>query len=115
LGAAFYSNASYPDALKVINLSGVSSVPFFLANSGRDQFNFNYTTGYTQPVAALPIAFMTEIAAEIPIYIALWQARFANYSVPGFKVCYFLNLLSTRTDSDSFIERSPRRIHCFGC
>jgi hypothetical protein len=87
LGAAFYSNASYPDALKVINVANVPSVPFFLANSGRDQFNFDYTDGDIVPVPPFPMSFLVAVAAEIPRYIALWQATFAPISVPSFKVC----------------------------
>jgi hypothetical protein len=87
LGAAFYSNASYPNALEVINVANVPSVPFFLANSGRDQFNFDYTDGNTFPVPAVSMAFLVAVAAEIPRYIAVWQTTFAPFSVTSFKVC----------------------------
>lgn len=92
LGAAFFSNASYPETLKVINVSGVSSVPFFLADSGRAQFNFNWTTGQITPVAAPSAAFFALLMSEIPRYIGLWNVVFAPLSVPSFKVRRLINL-----------------------
>ena len=85
LGAAFYSNASFPETLKVINTSGVLSVPFLLAG-GTEEFTFNWTTGNTEPVPPAPIQFIQAVAAELPRYISLWQQVFAPISVPGYKV-----------------------------
>lgn len=85
LGAAFYSNASYPETLKVVNISGVIGESFSLA-TGREQFNFNWTNGAIAPVMEPSLQFRMVVAMEIPRYIALWNTRFANYSVPGFKV-----------------------------
>jgi hypothetical protein len=85
LGAAFYSNASYPETLKVINASGVSSVPFALAG-GRQEFSFNWTTGQIQPVPPPSTEFIEAVAAEIPRYISLWEQVFAPISVPSYKV-----------------------------
>jgi hypothetical protein len=85
LGAAFYSNASYPETLKVINASGVSSVPFALAG-GRQEFSFNWTTGQIQAVPQPSTEFILAVAAEIPRYITLWEQVFAPISVPSYKV-----------------------------
>jgi hypothetical protein len=85
LGAAFYSNASFPETLKVINTSGVPSVPFLLAG-GREEFTFNWTTGNIEPVPPLSIQFIQAVAAELPRYVSLWQEVFAPISGPGYKV-----------------------------
>ncbi|KAF2182333.1 FAD/NAD(P)-binding domain-containing protein [Zopfia rhizophila CBS 207.26] len=84
LGAAFYSNASYPETVKVINASGVSSVPFALAGD-RQQFRFNWTTGAIEAVPALSPQFLQALAAEIPRYASIWQKVFAPISVPSYK------------------------------
>lgn len=86
LGAAFYSNASYPETLKVVNTSGVLAEPFALAGS-REQFRFNDTTGAIEEVPALTQQFIQLLQAEIPRYAQLWQRVFAPISVPGFTVC----------------------------
>jgi len=85
LGAAFYSNASFPETLKVINTSGVPFVPFLLAG-GREGFTFNWTTGNIKPVPPVSIQFVQAVAAELPRYVSLWQQVFAPISVPGYKV-----------------------------
>ncbi|OCK99957.1 FAD/NAD(P)-binding domain-containing protein [Cenococcum geophilum 1.58] len=84
LGAAFYSNASFPETLKVINTSGVPFVPFLLAG-GREGFTFNWTTGNIKPVPPVSIQFVQAVAAELPRYVSLWQQVFAPISVPGYK------------------------------
>lgn len=114
LGAAFFSNATYPETVKVINATSVSVAPFALAprpspNSGnvstepvgvpgnsslevdpgqsdRQQFRFNYTTGQIEDIPSLSVQFRGLLAAEIPRYARLWQTAFAPLSVPGFKV-----------------------------
>jgi hypothetical protein len=43
LGAAFLSNASYPETLKVLNQTDVSLEPFALAGA-REMFRYNYTS-----------------------------------------------------------------------
>ncbi|KAF2435249.1 FAD/NAD(P)-binding domain-containing protein [Tothia fuscella] len=85
LGAAFFSNASYPETVKVIDAAGVSITPFLLADSDRQQYNFNYTTGSTTPVVQASPALRAILMSEIPRYISIWQALFANVSVPGYK------------------------------
>ncbi|OCK73380.1 FAD/NAD(P)-binding domain-containing protein [Lepidopterella palustris CBS 459.81] len=84
MGAAFYSIASYPETLKVINVSGVSSTPFALAGS-REEFTFNWTTGATQRVPPVSNQFIQALTAEIPRYVSIWQQVFAPISVPGYK------------------------------
>ncbi|KAF2477635.1 FAD/NAD(P)-binding domain-containing protein [Lindgomyces ingoldianus] len=84
LGAAFYSNATYPETLKVINATGVLSEPFALAGS-REQFRFNATTGVIEPLPGLSNPFLLQLFTEIPRYAVLWQKVFAPLSVPSFK------------------------------
>ncbi|KAF2728726.1 FAD/NAD(P)-binding domain-containing protein [Polyplosphaeria fusca] len=88
LGAAFFSNASYPDTVKVIDESGVSIEPFELTLAGsREQFWFNYTApnGDIQRIPPLTQQFTALFLQEIPRYVALWQTAFAPYSVTSFK------------------------------
>jgi hypothetical protein len=85
LGAAFFSNASYQETVKVVDTSGVSIEEFKLAGA-RQQFRFNETTGATEAVPALSGLPLQAVAAEIPRYIQLWNQQFAPYSVTSFKV-----------------------------
>lgn len=85
LGAAFFSNASYPETLKVINESGVSIEEFALAGA-REQFRFNITTGVTEPYPALSLQALQLVAAEIPRYAQLWAKNFAPISTTNYKV-----------------------------
>lgn len=84
LGAAFFSNASYPETLKVIDESGVSIEEFALAGA-RQQFQFNITTGITEPVPALSTQALQLLAAEIPRYAQLWNRDFAPISTTSYK------------------------------
>ncbi|KAF2098224.1 hypothetical protein NA57DRAFT_77016 [Rhizodiscina lignyota] len=88
LGAAFFSNASWPNTLPVIDASGVAIEPFSLAVSGptaREIFTFNVTTGQTEPFPTPSAAFAAEVAKEIPLYAALWEEKFQPIRVPNFK------------------------------
>lgn len=87
LGAAFYSNGSYTQTLKVLDIAGVPSEDFALTGTGtRQPFGFNYSTGVTAPVRELNLTFVAQLASEIPRYIQTWNTEFAKYSVSGFKV-----------------------------
>lgn len=85
LGAAFFSNASYAETVKVVETSGVSIEEFKLAGA-RQQFSFNETTGTTAPVPPLSGLSLQAVAAEIPRYIKIWNEQFARISVTSFKV-----------------------------
>ncbi|KAF2256040.1 FAD/NAD(P)-binding domain-containing protein [Trematosphaeria pertusa] len=84
LGAAFFSNATYPETLKIIDESGVSIEEFALAGA-REQFFFNITTGATEPVPAPSPLFLQAVAAEIPRYIQLWNQVFKPIDVISYK------------------------------
>jgi len=84
LGAAFFSNATYTETVKIIDESGVPIESFSLASS-RQAFQFNITTGITEPYLALPPQALPAVAAEIPRYIQLWNRDFAPYSVVNYK------------------------------
>ncbi|OAG12923.1 FAD/NAD(P)-binding domain-containing protein [Paraphaeosphaeria sporulosa] len=84
LGAAFFSNTSYPETLKVINESGVSIEEFALAGA-REQFRFNITTGAIEAVPALSTQALQRVAAEVPRYIQLWNRDFAPISATNYK------------------------------
>ncbi|KAF2704639.1 FAD/NAD(P)-binding domain-containing protein [Pleomassaria siparia CBS 279.74] len=84
LGAAFFSNASYVETVKVVETSGVSIEEFRLAGA-REQFQFNETTGITESVPPLSGLSLQAVAAEIPRYIKIWNEQFAPISVVGYK------------------------------
>lgn len=87
LGAAFYTNASWPNAAKVVAESGVPSTQFFLEGAaGQHQFEFNITTGATQALPNFTAALIAELTVEIPRYAALRAQVYEPFSVPGYKV-----------------------------
>lgn len=92
LGAAFFSNATYPETLKVLNKTSVAIEPFQLAGA-REMFRYNYTTGALETNPAPAPQFFAAVSAEIPRYVQLWNQRFApisstNYKVPKFAQHY---------------------------
>lgn len=97
LGAAFFSNTSYPETLKVINESGVSIEEFALAGA-REQFRFNITTGATDAVPALSTQALQLVAAEVPRYVQLWNRDFAPISTTNYKVCNSDGIGTKRTN-----------------
>ncbi|KAL5120264.1 hypothetical protein ACEQ8H_001822 [Pleosporales sp. CAS-2024a] len=84
LGAAFLSNASYPETLKILGETSVPIAPFALAGA-RDVFAYNFTDGRIEPNPAPAAAFSAAVAAEIPRYSALWTQRFAPISATDYK------------------------------
>ncbi|KAF2654362.1 FAD/NAD(P)-binding domain-containing protein [Lophiostoma macrostomum CBS 122681] len=84
LGAAFYSNASYAETVKVVNTSGVLAEEFELAGA-REQFLFNDTTGAIEPVPETSAQVAQALQAEIPRYINLWYTTFPQVGVVGYK------------------------------
>ena len=85
LGAAFFSNATYNNTLKVIETSGVPAEGFALAGA-REQFLYNYTSGSIEPVPATSAQFTQALLSEIPRYISLWNQVFPSVGVVGYKV-----------------------------
>lgn len=85
LGAAFFSNATYTETLKILNTTNVTSEPFQLAGA-REMFRYNYTDGAIEENPALIPQFLASLSAEIPRYVALWTQRFRPLSVAGYKV-----------------------------
>lgn len=84
LGAAFFSNVTYPETVKVVDESGVSIEEFALAGA-REQFRFNVTTGETEPARPPSAQFLQLVQAEIPRYIQLWNQVFAPISATNYK------------------------------
>ncbi|KAH7095623.1 hypothetical protein FB567DRAFT_34976 [Paraphoma chrysanthemicola] len=84
LGAAFFSNATYPETLKVLNQTNVSIEPFKLAGT-REMFRYNYTTGSIEANPPVAPQFYAAVSAEIPRYIQLWMQRFAPISATNYK------------------------------
>jgi hypothetical protein len=85
LGAAFFSNASYPETLKVLNQTDVSIEPFQLAGA-REMFRYNYTTGAIEVNPPVAPQFFAAVSAEIPRYVSLWNQRFGPISATNYKV-----------------------------
>jgi len=85
LGAAFFSNATYPETIKILNQANVPIEPFALTGS-REVFRYNYTNGLIQASPALPPQLLAAVSAEIPRYVQLWNQRFQPISVANYKV-----------------------------
>lgn len=89
LGAAFFSNASYPSFLNLFNTIDDSNrpgiEPFALAGS-REMYRYNYTDGLIQATSSPTPQFFAAVSAEIPRYVALWTQRFAPISAVNYKV-----------------------------
>lgn len=90
LGAAFYSNVSYPETLKVINQTNVTSEPFYLAGT-RASYRYNYVSGAIDKAPPTPLTFSAALQAEIPRYTALWNERFRPISEVNYKVRHLCN------------------------
>ncbi|KAH6615223.1 hypothetical protein C7974DRAFT_61288 [Boeremia exigua] len=84
LGAAFFSNATYTETIKILNTTNVTSESFALAGA-REMFRYNYTNGAIEANPALIPQFLASLSAEIPRYVTLWNQRFRPYSVPNYK------------------------------
>ncbi|KAL2072582.1 hypothetical protein VTL71DRAFT_11925 [Oculimacula yallundae] len=80
LGALLYSNASYPETLKVIDVSGVRSVPLVIGQ--RWLFDPN---GLTIQSPAITAAFATLVGQEFQRYSVYWTTIFAPYSALRYK------------------------------
>ncbi|EAT85674.1 hypothetical protein HBI56_142010 [Parastagonospora nodorum] len=84
LGAAFLSNASYTETLKVLSQTDVSLEPFALAGA-RQMFRYNFTDAFIDANPAPSSQFFATVAAEIPRYASLWNQRFAPISATNYK------------------------------
>lgn len=85
LGAAFFSNATYPETLKVLNQTNVSIESFALAGA-REMFRYNYTNGLIDLNPAPAPQFFAAVSAEIPRYVQVWNERFRKISATNYKV-----------------------------
>lgn len=85
LGAAFFSNASYPETLKVLNQTNVSIESFALAGA-REMFRYNYTNGLIDLNPSPAPQFFAAVSAEIPRYVQVWNQRFQKISATNYKV-----------------------------
>ncbi|KAF1941829.1 FAD/NAD(P)-binding domain-containing protein [Clathrospora elynae] len=84
LGAAFFSNATYTETIRILNQTDVSIEPFALAGA-REQFRYNFSTGSIDANPAIAPQFLASVSAEIPRYVALWNQRFRPISVTNYK------------------------------
>ncbi|KAF1833593.1 FAD/NAD(P)-binding domain-containing protein [Decorospora gaudefroyi] len=84
LGAAFFSNATYPDTIAILNQTDVSIEDFALTGT-RDMYRFNFTNGAIDSNPSLTPQFTASVISEIPRYVTLWKERFAPYSVVNYK------------------------------
>ncbi|KAH8731067.1 hypothetical protein GQ44DRAFT_736186 [Phaeosphaeriaceae sp. PMI808] len=84
LGAAFFSNATYPETLKLVNQTNATIEPFQLAGA-REMFRYNFTTGAIEANPAPAPQFFAAVSAEIPRYVALWNQRFRPISATNYK------------------------------
>jgi hypothetical protein len=110
LGAAFLSNASYPETLKVLNQTNVAIEPFALAGD-RQMFRYNYTNGVIEANPSPAPQFLAAVSAEIPRYVQLWNQRFRNISTTNYKVRQVCTVARNR-HANARIERRSRRVYC---
>lgn len=103
LGAAFLSNASYPETLKVLNQTDVSLEPFALAGA-RQMFRYNFTDAFIDANPTPAPQFFATVAAELPRYASLWNQRFAPISATNYKVRKLCNV-APNPSTDTKIER----------
>jgi hypothetical protein len=87
LGAAFFSNASYSETIKLVDQTDISIQPFSLAGA-REMFRYNYSDGAIEANPSLVPQFLASLSAEIPRYTALWNQRFQPISAVNYKVRY---------------------------
>jgi monoamine oxidase len=85
LGAAFLSNASYPETLKILNQTTVTTESFALAGA-REMFRYNYTNGLIEANPPIAPQFFAAVSSEIPRYVQVWNQRFRNISTTNYKV-----------------------------
>ncbi|KAG4428390.1 hypothetical protein IFR05_016129 [Cadophora sp. M221] len=81
LGALLFSNASYPETLKVVDVSGVPAVPFV---TGQRWF-YDVQSGSTVLSPAISPAFATLVGQEFQRYALYWTTIFAPYSALRYK------------------------------
>ncbi|KAF2131454.1 FAD/NAD(P)-binding domain-containing protein [Dothidotthia symphoricarpi CBS 119687] len=85
LGAAFFSNESYPETLKFLNETNVTSEPFFLSGA-RESYRYDYVSGAIDITPPTPLTFASALRSEIPRYTTLWNERFAPISAVNYKL-----------------------------
>lgn len=95
LGAAFLSNASYPQTLSILNQTNVTVEPFALAGA-REMYRYNSTSGAIDASPPTTPQFLSAVSAEIPRYVSLWNARFKNISVTNYKASFLYYVVQTR-------------------
>ncbi|KAH7417335.1 FAD/NAD-P-binding domain-containing protein [Cadophora sp. MPI-SDFR-AT-0126] len=81
LGALLFSNASYPETLKVIETSGVSAIPFVTGQ----RWLYDVPTGSLALSPAISSEFATLVGQEFQRYAAYWTTIFAPYSALRYK------------------------------
>jgi hypothetical protein len=69
--------------LKVIDASGVLSVPFVTGQT----WEYNWISGITIPEPATTLEFTALIAEEYARYSLYWYTIFSPYSALRYKVC----------------------------
>lgn len=85
LGAAFFSNASWPETVAVVNQTGVPAEPIYLNEGARQQFYFDYQNGTTSPLEPFPTPFIQALFEEFPRYVAQYTSEFEPIVRPGYK------------------------------
>lgn len=113
LGAAFFSNASYPETIKFLNQTNVTIEPFALAGA-REMFRYNYTNGLIEANPAVAPQFLATVSAEIPRYIQLWNQRFLPISAPNYKVRMLWCEVIQNQLANVEVARRTGRVHRIG-
>jgi len=81
LGALLFSNASYPETLKVIETSGVPAIPFVTGQ----RWLYDVPTGSLALSPAISSEFATLVGQEFQRYAVYWNTIFAPYTALRYK------------------------------
>jgi hypothetical protein len=81
---------SHPEAVKVVDASGVLAVPFSIFPGARKEFSFNYSTsdGDLKPIIPPSGAVAQKLKSEIATYTQLREQVFTPINVLGYKVSH---------------------------
>ena len=86
MGAAFFSNETYREALPIIDASGLSAILFSNFSNG-NEWLYDAKSGSVQKSAQLSTVTKSPLfKAEIDRYTKFWKTEFAPLAVVGYKV-----------------------------
>ena len=100
MGALLFTNETYRETLPIIDVSGVSAIPFGI--SDKKNWLYDPKSGSVQKseISLSDLAKNSDFQAEINRYIDFWKNKFEPLTVVGYKVRF----------STVRVTKSPRSI-----